>query len=244
MDGLVLGASSGIARALLAEAWRRDAKPDERWVLTTRTGRVLPDLERAAGSRQLDWRAAEALDDPAALLTELGRDAWRPRVVLVAWGVLVPGERGSAEELARMREVNGPATLRWLEALSNWLPTDGLAPAAPPRVAVLGSVAGDRPRRSQWTYGLSKQELERGLDGLRRRAPAIRWTLVKPGPIQTPMTAHLKPGLLMSRPEAIAPRLLKAWEEGRPQVYAPAWWGLVSTILCAVPEPLWKYMPF
>jgi NADP-dependent 3-hydroxy acid dehydrogenase YdfG len=237
MDGLVLGASSGIAQALLQEAWRRPARPGERWLLSTRAGQPLPVLETAAKDRLLTWRALDALDDPSAFLA--GLDGWRPGRVLVAWGRLVPGGRGSVEEIRLMREINGPATLRWLAALADWLPADGSC-----RVAVLGSVAGDRPRRGQWEYCLSKQELERGLDELRRRAPAIRWTLVKPGPVATPMTAHLRPGPLLAAPQAIAPRLLRAWEEGRPQVYAPAFWGLVSRALAGVPERLWRRLPF
>ncbi|MDP2360643.1 MAG: hypothetical protein Q8O14_07810 [bacterium] len=241
MDGLVLGAGSGIARAVLRQAWREeDGKA--RWVLASRSGEALPDLAAAAGGRRLQWARAEARENPAPWLARVGADGWRPQLILVAWGILVPEGRGTAAELAHMREVNGAATLRWLEELAGWLGEARSAEA--PRIAVLGSVAGDRPRRRQWEYSLSKQELERGIDRLRRRTPWVRYVLVKPGPVATPMTAHLPPGPLLSRPEAIAPRIWSAWRAGRPAVYAPAWWGAISRLLSLVPEPLWKHVPF
>lgn len=238
MDGLVLGASSGIARALVAERWKSSAAPGERWVLGTRAGVALPDLLQAAGPRHVDWRSAQASDDPWLLLNEIGQGGWRPRRVLLAWGRLLPGGRGSEAELREMREVNGAASLRWLAALADWLPEGA-------HLAVLGSVAGDRPRPSMWDYSLSKQELERGVQALRRAYPKLHWTLVKPGPVATPMTAHMKQDSpLLASPAAIAPRLLKAWEEGWPQVYAPIWWDWISRVLGWVPEPLWKHVPF
>ncbi|MFA7329528.1 MAG: hypothetical protein WC326_00500 [Candidatus Delongbacteria bacterium] len=240
MDGLVLGASSGIAQALLLEAWAADPGGRGRWVLTTRTGQALPGLAAAAGpGRELLWRAAEARQDPRPWLEALP-EGWRPERVLVAWGRLVPGGQGSAAELQEMREINGAGTLRWLEALADWLDAAGRAS----HVAVLGSVAGDRPRRSMWDYSLSKQELERGLERLRPRATRLRWTLVKPGPVATPMTAHLPDSPLLATPAGIAPRVLRAWEQGRPQVYAPAWWGWISRALNLLPEFLWQRVRF
>ncbi len=240
MDGLVLGASSGIARALLLEAWQADPGGRGRWVLTTRLGQELSDLAAAAGpGRELIWRAAEARQDPRLLLDALP-EGWRPERVLVAWGRLVPGGQGSPAALQEMREINGAGTLRWLEALAPWLDGTGRTP----HVAVLGSVAGDRPRSSMWDYSLSKQELERGLDRLRPRVPQIRWTLVKPGPVATPMTAHLPDSPLLATPAGIAPRVLRAWEQGRPQVYAPVWWGWIAHGLNLLPEVLWKRVRF
>lgn len=252
MQGMVLGAGSGIGQALVLEAWKRPPEREEAWLLSTRRGDPLPVLESQAGARQLAWRAANALEAPQAWLDKLDAGAWRPNMVLVAWGRLVPGGVGDEDELDLMREVNGPATLRWVDALCQWLRPENAAPGGLPlatgspvaHIAVLGSVAGDRPRRRQWDYSLSKQELERGLVDLRRRHPHVRIVLVKPGPIATAMTAHMKQGPLMAQASQVAPRLWKAWEEGWPQVYAPLWWGWISRILSWVPEKLWARFPF
>jgi NAD(P)-dependent dehydrogenase (short-subunit alcohol dehydrogenase family) len=252
MQGLVLGAGSGIGQAMVLEAWKRPPEREEGWLLSTRRGEALSVLEAQAGTRQLAWKAANALEAPGPWLENLDAGDWRPRLVLVAWGRLVPGGAGDEDELELMREVNGPATLRWVEALCQWLKPVSAAPGGLPlamgspvaHIAVLGSVAGDRPRRLQWEYSLSKQELERGLNDLRRRHPHVRIVLVKPGPVATPMTAHMKPGPLMAHPAQVAPRLWRAWEEGWPQVYAPVWWGWISRILSLVPEKLWERFPF
>jgi|GEM_PF-2424506 len=252
MQGLVLGAGSGIGQAMVLEAWRRPPERDEGWLLTTRRGDPLPALASHAGTRQLAWRSANALEPPRPFLESLDAGKWRPQLVLVAWGRLVPGGVGDEEELALMREVNGPATLRWLEALCEWLLPANASPGGIPlglpgpvaHIAVLGSVAGDRPRPRQWDYSLSKQELELGVRQLRRRFPHVRIVLVKPGPVATAMTAHLKPGPLMASTQDVAPRLWRAWSEGWPQVYAPIWWGWVSRLLSLVPEKLWQRVPF
>jgi NAD(P)-dependent dehydrogenase (short-subunit alcohol dehydrogenase family) len=252
MQGMVLGAGSGIGQAMVLEAWKRPPEREEAWLLSTRRGDPLVLLEGQAGARQLAWRAANALEPPQAWLDNLEAGEWRPNMVLVAWGRLVPGGVGDEDELDLMREVNGPATLRWVDALCQWLRPESAAPGGLPlakghpvaHIAVLGSVAGDRPRRRQWDYSLSKQALERGLGDLRQRHPHVRIVLVKPGPIATPMTAHMKQGPLMAQASQVAPRLWKAWEEGWPQVYAPLWWGWISRILSWVPEKLWARFPF
>lgn len=232
--GLVLGAGSGIAGAVLRQAWRLLPDPGERWVLTVGPGRPRPDLAAAAAGRLLDWREVDAGDNPRVLLDGLGADGWRPDRVLVAWGRMAgPGHR---DEEA-LRTLNGMVVLRWLEALASWL-----EPGA--HVAVLGSVAGDRPRPSLGGYALGKQDLERGVDSLRRTFPHHHWTLVKPGPVATAMTATLprRPALLTT-PEAVAPRILAAWEAGAAEVYAPGFWRLVSRTLGLLPGPLYRRLP-
>lgn len=251
MQGLVLGAGSGIGQAMVLEAWKRPPERDEGWLLTTRRGESLPSLAEQAGTRQLEWRAANALEAPEPFLEGLGAGDWRPQLVLVAWGRLVPGGVGEEDELELMREVNGPATLRWLEALCEWLKPVPMASGLPlglskplAHIAVLGSVAGDRPRPRQWQYSLSKQELELGVKALRRKHPHVRLVLVKPGPVATPMTAHMKASPLLASPADVAPRLWRAWQEGWPQVYAPRYWGWISRVLSLVPEKLWQRFPF
>jgi decaprenylphospho-beta-D-erythro-pentofuranosid-2-ulose 2-reductase len=232
--GLVLGGGSGIAGAVLREAWQRAGATPERWLLTVRPGSPHPDLEPEARGRELRWRHAEARDEPAPFLESAGADGWRPERVLVAWGTMLAQGPAAEQDL---RGMNGTAVLRWLDALADWLPAGA-------RVAVLGSVAGDRPRPSLGGYALGKQDLERGVVELRRRHPALRWTLVKPGPVATPMTAALaRRPPLMVQPAVVAPRIVRAWDAGSPVVYAPSFWRAVSLVLGLVPGPLYRRLP-
>ena len=232
--GLVLGGGSGIAGAVLRHAWGAPPRDGERWVLTTRPGRPRPRLDDAAAGRLLDWREVDAAGDSRPFLEELGATGWRPDRVLVAWGRMAGPSCHDQDEL---REFNGAIVLGWLEALTAWLP-----PGA--HVAVLGSVAGDRPRPSLGGYALGKQDLEQGVEALRRAHPHLRWTLVKPGPVATPMTAALaRRPPLTAEPAAVAPRIARAWDSGAPVVYAPPFWRVVSLILGLVPGPLYRRLP-
>jgi len=59
---------------------------------------------------------------------------------------------------------------------------------------VISSVAGDRGRQSNFLYGAVKAGLSVFSDGLRNRLAqyGVSVVTVKPGFVDTPMTAHLK----------------------------------------------------
>lgn len=246
MKWLVLGANSGIARAVLARA----LQPGDEAVLLCRRRESVADLLASAAERRLtlDWRPGDALDDGhlEALLREMEEAAWIPDRVLLAWGVL-RREPAPAEALALVERVNGEASLGWLDAVLQRIADDrarlaGLrrVPSGPVRVLVLGSVAGDRIRPSLAAYGRSKRLLERGVDALRAGLaglePPVTLTLAKPGPVRTPMlSAGGWARKIGAEPEAVAPRLLAAMEAGRPVVYAPAYWRAVMAVLRALP---------
>lgn len=61
-------------------------------------------------------------------------------------------------------------------------------------LAVISSVAGDRGRASNYVYGAAKAAVSEFLSGLRPRlAPAgVKVLTIKPGFVDTPMTAQLK----------------------------------------------------
>ena len=61
-------------------------------------------------------------------------------------------------------------------------------------LAVITSVAGDRARRSNYVYGTAKGALTLFAQGLRARlfTSGVRVLTIKPGPVDTPMTAHMK----------------------------------------------------
>jgi decaprenylphospho-beta-D-erythro-pentofuranosid-2-ulose 2-reductase len=106
---------------------------------------------------------------------------------------------------------------------------------------VIGSVAGDRGRASNYVYGAAKGGLGVLLQGLAHRlaGSGARAVIVKPGFIDTPMTAHLpKGGLLWAKPEAVARVIRRAADRGGPVVYAPLFWRLILLIIRVVPAPI------
>ncbi len=107
-------------------------------------------------------------------------------------------------------------------------------------IVAISSVAGDRGRGSNYIYGAAKAALSVYLDGLRNRLyPArVRVITVKPGFVDTPMTAHLKSGLLTASPGTVARDILRAAAHGNGVLYTPWFWRWVMLIIRLIPEPL------
>ena len=69
----------------------------------------------------------------------------------------------------------------------------------------------------------------------------MRVTLAKPGPTDTPMTAHLKQGgAKLASSEAVAQCIVKAMAAGRPVVYAPGKWALIMLVIRHLPRFLFN----
>lgn len=242
MKWLVLGANSGIARAVLEAAL---LPGDEAWLLCRRR-KSIDDLLGAAEARGLGlrWLPGDALEASHldGLLAEMGRADWRPDRLLLAWGLLRREPTATRNELDRVEEVNGRASLAWLNGvLRHAAASRECLVDAPLRALVLGSVAGDRVRPSLAAYGRSKRRLEQGVDALRDELSAapITLTLAKPGPVRTPMLSRAGwARRIGAEPEPVARRLLAALEAGRPVVYAPAYWRLAMALLKRLPGGL------
>jgi short-subunit dehydrogenase len=110
------------------------------------------------------------------------------------------------------------------------------------RIVVLGSVAGDRGRLSNYVYGSAKAGLHAYLQGLRARLwrSGVTVTTVKPGPVDTAMTYGLDKLPLLVQPEAVAAACLKAAQQGAEQVYVPVPWRLIMAVIRAIPERIFK----
>ena len=105
-------------------------------------------------------------------------------------------------------------------------------------IAVIGSVAGDRGRKSNYVYGTAKGALAIFLQGLRGRLhdKGVAVVTVKPGFVDTPMTASFRKGLLWASPDKIAAGIVRAMERGTPEAYLPWFWWPILFILRHVPE--------
>lgn len=112
-------------------------------------------------------------------------------------------------------------------------------------LAVFSSVAGDRGRKSNYTYGAAKAGLDTLLEGLRGRFAGsdVSIVTIKPGMIQTPMTEEMPHGLLWSTPEKIAPGIHRAIDRGRAVCYAPGYWRLIMLIIRVLPTGIMARLP-
>jgi hypothetical protein len=109
-------------------------------------------------------------------------------------------------------------------------------------IAVISSVAGDRGRQSNYIYGAAKGALTIFLQGLRNRLqPANVCVLtIKPGFVDTPMTANFKKGALWAKPETVAKGIYRAIKKRKNSVYLPWFWGPIMMVIRHIPEPIFK----
>lgn len=110
---------------------------------------------------------------------------------------------------------------------------------------VIGSVAGDRGRKSNYVYGAAKGLVTRYMQGLQHRlaGSGVKAVLIKPGPTDTPMTAALKEkGAKLAPVDEVAAAILVAAEGGVPTAYVPKKWWLIMMIIRHLPDFIFKKM--
>jgi decaprenylphospho-beta-D-erythro-pentofuranosid-2-ulose 2-reductase len=112
-------------------------------------------------------------------------------------------------------------------------------------IAVVSSVAGDRGRRSNYVYGTAKGGVTVFLQGLRSRLSksGVAVVTVKPGLVDTPMTASLRKGLLFAQPGKVGKSIYEAMMKRKEVVYLPWFWRPIMAIIKSIPEPLFKRLP-
>lgn len=242
---LVVGAYGGIAQAYC----RLRAAAGDSLILAGRNADELARLAADLKVRGAPTCEVEPFDagDPAAPEALFARLAARPTGlpdgVLIAHGLL-PDEARARTDAAYAKlsmDVNFTSCVALLVPLANafearksgWL-------------AVIGSVAGDRGRQSNYTYGAAKAGLATYLQGLRNRLqPAgVPVLTIKPGFVDTPMTVgKINPkSPLVASPEKVAGDIDRAIRRRADVLYTPwFWWGILS-IVNSIPEFVFKRM--
>jgi len=106
-------------------------------------------------------------------------------------------------------------------------------------LAIIGSVAGDRGRRSNYVYGSAKAALHTYCEGLRGRG--VNVVLIKQGWIDTPMTASMKKNPLFASAAAAGRAIHDAIVAGRAVAYVPWFWRWISFAVRMLPSRLVKF---
>ena len=111
-------------------------------------------------------------------------------------------------------------------------------------IAVISSVAGDRGRQGNYVYGAAKSAVSTFLGGLRTRLAksGVDVVTVKPGFVDTPMTAHIKKNFLFASPAKVGQDTYQAMKKGTEVLYTPWFWRYIMFIVKSVPEPIFKKM--
>jgi decaprenylphospho-beta-D-erythro-pentofuranosid-2-ulose 2-reductase len=236
---LVLGATSAIALAYC----RRLATTGAAFVLVGRRGDRLASIAadlKARGAREV-LPIVSDLSTTASCesrFSEFCAHLDMPDQVLLAYGML--GDQDQAEEDAdatrAIIDVNFTSAALWLQMAAKHLPRD-----KPRSIIVISSVAGDRGRRSNYVYGAAKAGLTAFAEGLadRLHGTNLHVLAVKPGFVDTPMTAHLeRGGLFWASPEQIAKGIERALRKNQTVAYLPRFWWPIMTIIRLLPRPI------
>ena len=160
-------------------------------------------------------------------------------VALVAHGTLPDQSSCSASTEISLREfhTNAVTTIALLNALAQRFERQGRG-----TIAVISSVAGDRGRQSNFLYGSAKAAVSTFAAGLRNRlfARGVHVMTVKPGFVDTPMTAQFKKGALWASPQQVGESIHAGIAKRRDVLYVPGFWRLIMLIIVSVPEFVFK----
>jgi len=237
---LILGATSAIAQAT-ARIW---AKEGAALFLVgrdaSRLNSIANDL-KARGASQVNLMNADlgALEMHDEIIQSAIGKLESVDIALLAHGTL--SDQKKCEESAGLatKEIhnNAISTVSLLTIIANVFEKQRKGV-----ICVIGSVAGDRGRASNYVYGSAKALVTTFMSGLRQRLhpSGVHVVLIKPGFVDTPMTANFPKGTLWSQPELIAKIIAIAITKKSTVVYAPSWWRYIMLIIKLLPEKFFQ----
>jgi len=237
---LMMGATSAIAQAT---AKLFAAEGDQLFLVARNEDKlkILAEDLKTRGSKKIELEVVDAnkFDRHADLIKKATDSMGGLDTVLIAYGTL-PNQEACEKDYAQMEKeirTNLLSILSLLTIIANQFEEQKKG-----SIAVISSVAGDRGRQSNYVYGAAKGALSLFLQGLRNRLqPAgVSVVTIKPGFVDTPMTAHMKKGLLFVGPEVIAKGIYQAIEKKKDVVYLPWFWVIIMAVIKAIPEFIFK----
>ena len=241
---VVLGGTSDIALATVVRLTRQ------------RRGVQVTLAARAGGRRAA---AAAALQELGIQVTEVDFEATDPAsgeraiasafeaggdvdVVMVAFGLLGDQERAwqDVDVALELAQVNYTAAVGCGVLVAQRLRAQGHG-----AIIAMSSVAGERPRRSNFVYGSTKAGMDAFYTGLgdALAADGVQVLVVRPGFVRTRMTAGLDPAPLSQTPEQVAEVIVAGLLAGRNTVWAPPALRWVMSVLRHLPRPVFRRLP-
>jgi decaprenylphospho-beta-D-erythro-pentofuranosid-2-ulose 2-reductase len=241
---VIVGATSAIATHA-ARIWAQRGHAE--FVLlgrdSSRLNRVAEDL-KARGTQNSAQTLVINFTDPEGIqrIVKQVVSEGAADIVLIAHGSLGDQQRAQHDLVYAQDElmVNGVSAVLFAEAFAAAFESIGRG-----TLAVIGSVAGDRGRKSNYVYGAAKGLVTRYMQGLQHRfaGSAIKVVLIKPGPTETPMTAALVANGLKAAPvDEVAQSMVAAIDRGAPEAYVPGKWWVIMMIIRHLPRFVFNKM--
>jgi len=241
---IIVGASSGIGEALAI----RLAGEGCRLALVSRRAETLnalaarinqPGAPPLAFAYPHDVRQADQVGE---LFQRIVADLGGLDLIVYSSGIMptIATDEYSLDKDREIIEINLIGAVAWLNEAARRFEKIGAG-----AIVGISSVAADRGRRSNTVYAATKAALDTYLESLRNRIERYGATVItiKPGPVQTPMTAGLSMPFMITAEQA-AREILDAIAEKKRVVYVPVKWRVIMGIVKAIPSPIFKWLSF
>jgi short-subunit dehydrogenase len=238
----IFGATSAVAGAV-AERW---AARGDRLFLVGRDAAKLEAVCERLGPSAVAGRFCADFTAPgraAAAVTAALETLGDLDVAFVAHGLLgdqLETERdvSAAETVLR---TNFDSVVALLVPLVNHLEAQGHG-----ALAVVTSVAGERGRPRNYTYGAAKAGLNTYLQGVRSRlyGRGVAVHTIKLGPVDSPMTTTHAKHALFSTPEAVSKRIVGVLDGPGGEHYVPGYGRPILGVVRVLPEAVFQRFGF
>ncbi len=238
---MIIGATSAIA----TEVARTYATRQAEFFLVGRHAAHLQDIAadlRIRGATQVEVLACDISDlqQHQAMIQQGLRCLCSIDIVLLAHGIMakqMDEVGGVLEEI----QTNFSSYVSLLTLLAPYFITQTYG-----CIAAISSVAGDRGRASNYTYGATKAGLNVFLQGLRHRLHAanVHVLTIKPGFVDTPMTRDYPKNWLWASPSRVALAIVTAIEKKQRIIYTPWFWRYIMLVIRFIPEKLFCRINF
>ncbi len=237
--GATSGIAQGVARLYAVRGWKM--------FLVARNAAALEAMASdllARGASQTSLLVADLGD--VARHDEIVRRAQQfcgtIGVVLIAHGILRNQQEidNDSDRMLEVFNVNATSSISLLQRFGIALEAQHSG-----TLAIISSVAGDRGRRSLYTYGATKAAVSHFVAGLRGRYKPLGINVldIKPGPVDTPMMAGRTQALVASV-DAVARDIVRAIDRRKGVVYTPWFWRIIMRIVRMIPEPIFLKIKF
>jgi short-subunit dehydrogenase len=238
---LVFGATSAIAQ----EVAKRYAARGDRLFVVGRNPDKLRRLADGLGAACIGTMVAD-LDDTGANERRVAEAVDRlgsVDIALIAHGLL--GDQLETERTWESAEAVVRTNL--LSVMSLVIPlANVMEDQARGHLGVISSVAGERGRPRNYTYGAAKGALTLYLQGVRSRLwdAGVHVHTIKLGPVDTPMTESHQKNALFATADGVADMIVARLDGPGGEAFVPRFWAPIMTVVRRLPEPIFQRLRF
>lgn len=237
---VIIGATSAIAAKLA----QRHSDAGDKLVLVGRNQTKLDALKQTLGDSVVAAISADFMQtqDASALVEQIKKTCDTIDIVWIMHGDL--GNQIQSE--VDFNQAEHTIALNFLSVVALLIPVNQWMQKQGGKIAVIGSVAGDRGRPRNFTYGAAKSGLNTYLQGLRsvNYNNEVEVYSFKLGPVDTPMTIDHEKNFSFSSADSVADQLFSGIHKKRYTQYVPGYWRIVMFAVRTMPEWLFQRLAF